>query len=122
MTRLRAARLFRAGHNQNKPPFSGWAAGVARQIDKLQHGAIGIMEIGARAVEHAALPILLESDLDAMSAQMLKRSRVLVVRHSEGMMHTAMVIEHGVDRRVADHHEPIDRLFSGVTERGSRLR
>ena len=44
-------------------------AGVARQIDKLQHRAVGIVKIGARTVEHAALPVLLEGDLHTMSAQ-----------------------------------------------------
>src|SRR5260370_20046901 len=75
-------------------------AGVARQIDKLQYRAVRTMKIGAWAVEYAALPVLLEGDLDAMSAQMLKCSRVLVVCNREGMMHTAMVVGHGVDRRV----------------------
>jgi hypothetical protein len=46
-------------------PSSGPAC-VTCQIDKLQHCAVGIMEIGARAVEYAALPVLLEGDLDAM--------------------------------------------------------
>jgi hypothetical protein len=54
------------------------------------------VKIRARAVEHAALPILLEGDLDAMSAQMLKCSRVLAVCNSEGRMHTAMVVGHGL--------------------------
>src|SRR5258708_40142948 len=80
-------------------------AGVARQIDKLQYRAVRIMKIGAWAVEYAALPVLLEGDLDAMSAQMLKCSRVLVVCNREGMMHTAMVVGHGVDRRVTRYQE-----------------
>src|ERR1700730_1028994 len=105
MTSLTVAQLFRAGHNQNKPPFSGWAAGVARQIDKLQHCAVGIMEIGARAVEHAALPVLLEGYLDAMSAQMIESCFVLVVRNREGMMHTAMVVGHSIDRRITLHQD-----------------
>ena len=41
------------------------------------------MKIRARTVEHAALPVLLEGDLDAMRAQMLKCNRVFVVRDSE---------------------------------------
>ena len=70
------------------------SAGVARQVDELQHRAVGIVKIRARAVEYAALPVLLEGDLDAVSAQMLKCSCVLVVRDSEGMMHTAVVVRH----------------------------
>jgi hypothetical protein len=56
----------RGQHSQSTP-------GVARQIDKLQHPAVGIVKIGAWAVEHAALPVLLERDLDTMSAQMVER-------------------------------------------------
>src|SRR5580704_13163626 len=40
-----------------------------------------------------------------MRAQMLKCSRVLVVRDSKGMMHTAMVINHRIDRRVTLHQD-----------------
>jgi len=59
---------------------------VAREIDKLQQRAIGIVEIGARGVEDDTLPVFLEGDLDAMSTQMVERCLVLVVRNREGMM------------------------------------
>ena len=39
-------------------------AGVARQIDKFQHRPVGIVKIGARAIEYAALPLLLEGDFE----------------------------------------------------------
>jgi hypothetical protein len=76
-------------------------AGGARQIDELQHRAVGIVEIGTPAVEHTALPVLLEVNLDAISPQMVERRLVLVMRDCESMMHAPMVVEHGVDRRVA---------------------
>jgi hypothetical protein len=44
---LARGAAIRAGHNQNKPPFSRWTAGVARQIDKLQHCAVGIRPISS---------------------------------------------------------------------------
>src|SRR5438067_871996 len=59
------------------------------------------MEIGAGAVEHATLPVLLEGDLDAMSAQVIKRGSIIVVRDGEGMMYSAMIVRHGIDRNVA---------------------
>jgi hypothetical protein len=62
-------------------------AGVARQIDELQHRAVGIVEIGTPAVEHTALPVLLEANLDAISPQMVERRLVLVMRDCEGMMY-----------------------------------
>ena len=43
------------------------AAGIARQIDKLQYRTVGIVKIGSRSVEHATLPVFLERDLDVMS-------------------------------------------------------
>src|SRR5712691_1221640 len=68
---------------------------VARQVDKLQHRAVRIVKIGARTVEHAALPVLFKRDLDPMSAQMVERCFVLVMCDDEGVMHAAMVVEHG---------------------------
>jgi hypothetical protein len=41
-------------------------------VDKLQYRAVGIVKISARTVDHAALPVLLEGDLDVMSAQMIE--------------------------------------------------
>jgi hypothetical protein len=58
------------------------------------------VKIRARAVEHATLPVLLKRDLEAMSAQMSQCSRVLVVCDGEGMMHTAMVVGHRIERRI----------------------
>src|ERR1700751_1944652 len=76
-------------------------AGVARQIDEFPQRAVGIVEIGARAVDDAALPVLLEGDLDAVGAQMVEGLAVLVMRDDEGMVHAAMVVEHRVNRRLA---------------------
>jgi phosphate:Na+ symporter len=53
--------------------LSDWTTGVTRQIDKLQYRAVGIVKIGARAVEHTSLAVFLESDLDTMGTQMLER-------------------------------------------------
>jgi hypothetical protein len=78
----------------------GVSGPLVGQIDELQHGAVGIVKIRARAVEYAALPVLLEGDLDAMRAQMLKCNRVFVVRDSESMMHTALIVVHRIDRRI----------------------
>ena len=46
------------------------------------------------------MPVLLEGDLNAIRAQMLKCNRVFVVRDSESMMHTAMVVMHRIDRHI----------------------
>jgi hypothetical protein len=54
------------------------------------------VKIGARAVENIALAVLLEGDLDAMTAQMIERRLVLVMSDSEGMMHSPMVVERGL--------------------------
>jgi hypothetical protein len=59
----------REGQHAHEPkPRLQSTSGVARQVDKLQHRAVGIVKIGAWAVEHAALPILLNGDLDVVSA------------------------------------------------------
>ena len=58
-------------------------ASVARQIDELQHRAVGIVKIGTLTFEHAALPVLLERDLDAMGGQMMERHRAQVVRERQ---------------------------------------
>src|SRR3984893_13520215 len=73
--------------------------------DKFQHRAVGIVKIGARSVEHAALPVLLERDLDVMSAQMIERRWIPLMCDDEGVMHTPMVVEHGIDRQVALHQD-----------------
>src|SRR5712672_3349124 len=78
---------------------------VTRQIDELQHRVVGIVKIGARSVENAALPVLLERDLDAMSAQMVERRWVPLMCDDERVMHTPMVVEQGIDRRVALHQD-----------------
>src|SRR5438045_2052190 len=39
-------------------------AGVAGELDELQHGAVRVVEIGARAVDDTALAVLLEGDRD----------------------------------------------------------
>src|SRR5262252_3867531 len=36
-----------------------------------------------------------------MRAQMIERCPIVVVRNGKGMMHAAMVVRHGIDRRVA---------------------
>src|SRR5207248_2244954 len=78
------------------------------------------VKIRARAIEHAALPIFFEGDLDAMSAQMLERGRVLVVPDGEGMMHTAMVVGHRIDRRVTLDQD--DAGASRIEERHPSVR
>src|SRR5713101_5355948 len=66
---------------------------------------VGIMKISSRAIEHAALPVLLKGDLDDVSARMVKRRFVLLMRDGEGMVDAAMLVEHGVDRPVALHKD-----------------
>jgi hypothetical protein len=56
--------------------------------DQFQHRTAEIVKIGARSVEHAALPVLLERDLSAMSAQMVERRWVPLMCDDEGVMHT----------------------------------
>src|SRR5215472_8910419 len=63
------------------------------------------MKIGTGTVEHAALPVLLEGDFDAMSAQMVERSVIFLMRNGEGVVDTAMVVGHGIDRRIALHQD-----------------
>src|ERR1700730_10455182 len=76
-------------------------AGVARQIDEFEDRAVGVVEIGARAIDDTALAVLLEGDLDAVLAEMIERRLVLVMRNAEGMVHPAMVLAVRIDRRIA---------------------
>src|SRR5690242_16636477 len=76
-------------------------AGVARQVDEFEDSAVGVVKIGARAVDDAALAVLFEGDRDAVLAKMVERRAVVVVRDREGVMHAARVLGTQVDRRVA---------------------
>src|ERR1700756_1999005 len=106
MTRRSLRRnLLRAPAPAGVRLWLGRAAGIARQIDKLQYRAVGIMKIGARSVEHSTLPVFLERDLDVMSTQMVECCLVIVVRDGEGMMDTPMIVQHRVYRRGGASHE-----------------
>src|SRR5260370_11086 len=83
-----------------RPP-SAVGAGIARQVDEFQHRAVGIEEIGARAVDDPALAVFLEGDLDAVSAQMVERRRVILMPDGKGMMPAAMALGHPDCRRIA---------------------
>ncbi len=97
-----------------KRPVASPIAGVARQIDEFEHGAVGIIEISARPVQDAALAIFLEGDRDPMRAQMIEGGRIILVRHGKGMMHAAMVVGDRVDRRLALYQ---DHAGSGRIEK-----
>src|SRR5580700_6819239 len=76
-------------------------AHVARQVDEFEHGAIGIVEIGAWPVDDTVLPVFLEGDLDAVLAQMVERGSVIFMRNTKGVMHPAVALFVPVNRRVA---------------------
>src|SRR5579864_1585345 len=71
---FRQRRFELADDPRPSPGLSALRCAIARvagQVDEFEHRAIGIAEIGARAVNDAALPVLLESDLDAACAQVI---------------------------------------------------
>src|SRR5215472_17823746 len=93
-------RLLSADGGSNRAP-SRPGTRVAGQVDEFENGAVRVVEIGARPIQHSAPPILLEDDLDAMGAQMVKRRGVLVMRHGKGVVHAAVAVLHRIDRRRA---------------------
>src|SRR5438105_155000 len=88
-------------------------AGVAGELDELQHGAVRVVEIGARTVDDTALPVLLEGDRDAVFAQMVERTGIVGDR--KRMMHAAVVFRARVDRRLALDQ---DQAGAGGVEKG----
>ena len=90
-----------------RPPLASWR-GIARQVDEFEDGAVGVVEIGARAVDDAALAVLFEGDRDAVLAKMVERRLVLVVCDGKGVVHAAMVLGVRVDRRVALDEDQAD--------------
>src|SRR5258708_30626029 len=73
------------------------------------------MKVGARSVDHAALPILLEGDLDGTGAQMVERRRV--IHNGKRMMYAAVVLRRAIDRRLALDQ---DQAGTGGIEKGHR--
>ena len=73
------------------PPVSGRGiAPVAGQIYDLEDVTVGVVEIGARSVDGAALPVLFEKDIDAVRRQLFFGGLVFVRCHDEGMMHVVI--------------------------------
>ena len=88
---------------------------VACEIDELQHRAIGIAEIDARAIHHAALPVFFADDLDMMPPQAFDGGVKFVGRDGEGVMHAFGLLQDRIDRMGLFYEDQADA--SRVNER-----
>src|SRR5215203_4096810 len=75
---------------------------VCRAIDELQSRAIRIAEVGARPIDRAAAPVLLEEHVDALRAQAVHRRLIFRRVDHESVVHAVRHIERAFnDRRRA---------------------
>src|SRR5262252_2230357 len=73
-------------------------------IDEFQRRAVGVAEVGARAVDDAATAILLEEDFDTARAQAVHGGSIFVRVEDEGMVDAVRHLE----RTLVDRSRPLD--------------
>ena len=88
---------------------------IAREIDELEHRSIGVPEIDARTVHHAALSVLFADQLHSFCLQPLDGALNLVRGDCEGVVHAFRALKDRIHRRVLLHQ---DETYAACIDEG----